>query len=71
MRNNQPATERQKLKLKNLNISFEADITIDDAAMLLKDAILDQMNIRSMRVSPTAMAVGSELDPIGGRQWER
>lgn len=73
MRNNQPATVRQKSKLKELGVECPDGATIDDAAMLLRDAYKDKGiwdTPKKISVPLSALAVESEGDPLPGRQWE-
>jgi len=71
MTNERPATLRQRQKLQELNIEFDPEISMLDATMLLRDAQADLINLPESRVPIDAIAVGSDLDPIGGRQWEK
>lgn len=66
-----PATGRQLAKLRELSISHDNDISLEEAAELLRSAI-PQIG-RSIDVSKiqTAIAVESEGDPGPGRQWQQ
>lgn len=66
-----PATPRQLARLRELSLPFEDDITLEDAAELLR-ASIPQIG-RNIDVSKiqSAIAVESEGDPGPGRQWQQ
>lgn len=75
MKNPEPATPRQRERMKELGLeNWNDPMTIDEAAIELRTKILDLGVYKTERLPKlplSAIACSGEGDPVGGRQWER